>query len=698
MTTRSPSNSSGQSLYIKSSVTEKDTSVRERGRAKIWRKWGHISGAVDLHFENVWDLINPHLKYQRWQMRAFLATCQVKTGDSFNYEPLPPREQATFRLLTILPGEDLEEIHCQLTVALIHNAQYEALSYCWGNDKGLPAIICNGARMNVSRSLKRALKDLRYTDRPRILWADAVCINQGDLLEKESQVNLMGDIYRHAQRTIIHMHMTIDTMSVGRFFPVLQELHRLYQCLLAGEIDLVTIVDADELTPKGLDVASEFQLTISQEVALAQNVSVSYNGHEFEWDLFKEAIVMKSVILLEEKKAKLPTSLYDVFVLQLIAMRENFQKESAAQHFDLLSLLHYTRVFNSTNPLDKVYGILGLTNSDLGSMNLRPNYTRRPEDLYVDVALEVLKTSPSLDILSITVHPQATASIDNYPLPSWVPDWSNSLYYPRSLVFRKTKRSVYEFPPYNASKDYVYSFSLPPGNFRERLLVRGCFLDTISELTTIFRPTWNIADDYGDHKIRRHSNILKLPYELGALFFTTVARGTREGIEKKKLRDFFKNISGERSTYSPTNEPIQLAQMRTLCSGSLPFDDETRSLIAFKNWLKTDFGIEHDIRYELAEVGLHVPYSGMRPDVLFEELCCMVLGRRLLWTQSGYLGLAPPGAKKSDNVVILEGSRVPFILRKVDGGFWKVIGECYIHGIMYGEAFDSQKCMKIILV
>ncbi|KAJ5728978.1 uncharacterized protein N7483_003486 [Penicillium malachiteum] len=145
---------------------------------------------------------------------------------------------------------------------------------------------------------------------------------------------------------------------------------------------------------------------------------------------------------------------------------------------------------------------------------------------------------------------------------------------------------------------------------------------------------------------------------------TLAARRMRERSEKKQLRDFLKRISGERNIYSPTNEPIQLAQMRTLCAGYVPFNEDV--CMCAEPW--------------------------------FGEMGSMVLGRRSLCSQSGYIGLAPPRAKTGDHVVVLEGKRLPFILRKVDGGFWKVIGECYVQGIMYGEAFDSQECRDIILV
>lgn len=40
-------------------------------------------------------------------------------------------------------------------------------------------------------------------------------------------------------------------------------------------------------------------------------------------------------------------------------------------------------------------------------------------------------------------------------------------------------------------------------------------------------------------------------------------------------------------------------------------------------------------------------------------------------------------------VCILYGADVPIVLRKAAGGRYVLIGECYMHGIMYGEALKT---------
>jgi hypothetical protein len=64
-------------------------------------------------------------------------------------------------------------------------------------------------------------------------------------------------------------------------------------------------------------------------------------------------------------------------------------------------------------------------------------------------------------------------------------------------------------------------------------------------------------------------------------------------------------------------------------------------------------------------------------------------GRRLFWTAKGYLGIGPATIQCNDNVCILSGGAVPFILRrmprtKLSSRKFLLIGEAYVHGIMHG--------------
>jgi hypothetical protein len=95
---------------------------------------------------------------------------------SFEY-PAIGREGTTFRLLRLLKGDD-NRIHCELFGSELPKdvGDYAALSYTWGSERKLCEIIINEREMRVTKNAYLALRDLRYPDKDRILWIDALCI------------------------------------------------------------------------------------------------------------------------------------------------------------------------------------------------------------------------------------------------------------------------------------------------------------------------------------------------------------------------------------------------------------------------------------------------------------------------------------------------------------------------------------------
>ena len=118
----------------------------------------------------------------------------------------------SIRLLHLQPSTNIDntpEVHlgnAQLDEFGQGNQSYEALSYFWGVRTGNSPIVCNGAQLHVTPNCHSALRHLRLQKRPRVLWVDAVCINQGEtnkaIAERNVQVSLMGEIYSRASRTV----------------------------------------------------------------------------------------------------------------------------------------------------------------------------------------------------------------------------------------------------------------------------------------------------------------------------------------------------------------------------------------------------------------------------------------------------------------------------------------------------------------
>jgi hypothetical protein len=123
-----------------------------------------------------------------------------------------------FRLISILPaGEASAIVNCEVSQYELHGSPaYEALSYVWGDPNITSEITVNGNSLWVTKSLRNALARLRHKESNRMIWADAICINQKNEDEKNHQVPLMGIIYTNTMRVIIWLgHTTYEESSAA---------------------------------------------------------------------------------------------------------------------------------------------------------------------------------------------------------------------------------------------------------------------------------------------------------------------------------------------------------------------------------------------------------------------------------------------------------------------------------------------------
>jgi hypothetical protein len=83
---------------------------------------------------------------------------------------------------------------------------YVALSYTWGDPNDLDEMLVDGFAVPVQSNLKKALLALSRTDFLRSgyrVWADALCINQGDVKERNREIKRMRDIYQKCWNVVI---------------------------------------------------------------------------------------------------------------------------------------------------------------------------------------------------------------------------------------------------------------------------------------------------------------------------------------------------------------------------------------------------------------------------------------------------------------------------------------------------------------
>ncbi|TVY39650.1 Heterokaryon incompatibility protein 6,OR allele [Lachnellula subtilissima] len=131
---------------------------------------------------------------------------------TYQYSPFP--DTNSIRLIYLEPWrrDPDEPLRCQLrTVSLDNLPPHEAISYAWGEPIFSREILVDGGlKLGITSSLEDALQRTCWDNLrrgrlslTRILWADAICINQQDVDERSQQVQLMREIYQDASQVLV---------------------------------------------------------------------------------------------------------------------------------------------------------------------------------------------------------------------------------------------------------------------------------------------------------------------------------------------------------------------------------------------------------------------------------------------------------------------------------------------------------------
>lgn len=102
------------------------------------------------------------------------------------------------RLVRLPKGDKIEPIRCQMFESYLHQAEgipYEALSYVWGNRQSADMIWLDGYHFEVTKNLYEALVHLRRQDEDRVLWIDAICIDQNHNAVSDHILGLHANIH-----------------------------------------------------------------------------------------------------------------------------------------------------------------------------------------------------------------------------------------------------------------------------------------------------------------------------------------------------------------------------------------------------------------------------------------------------------------------------------------------------------------------
>lgn len=144
---------------------------------------------------------------------------------TYEYQPLST--VTSTRVLQLEPHHDLKEpLRCSLKEIQLVPMEgevvepYEALSYVWGSPTGTLPLRCNSGVILITPNCDLALRYIRQATQAVRLWVDAICVNQGDVEERQRQVAIMGMIYTSAEEVLVWLGdgegMDFSFISIAR--------------------------------------------------------------------------------------------------------------------------------------------------------------------------------------------------------------------------------------------------------------------------------------------------------------------------------------------------------------------------------------------------------------------------------------------------------------------------------------------------
>lgn len=343
----------------------------------------------------------------------------------------------------------------------------------------------------------------------------------------------------------------------------------------------------------------------------------------------------------------------------------------------LLQALYRTGMALSTDPRDKIFAILSLA-CDGAKMVPNPDYSMSIEEIYKQLVVSFVKESGRLDILSLANLPVYPRKLE-LTIPSWVPDWA---YRVTSTVNSRIAavRPVWA----DGGSRAIATFS----DDNNTLRARGFIVDAIDGLAQCADGVVPSVSHPQLHQSRSRRSMYNGAGAIDAIWRSLLANRTPTAT---MLLD---HVAPE----TRDSEPLYLflQQCRELSNEpiSLTHRSPTKS-ITFKDWFRNNRGLivaGRAIRDWANDLSIFENASVPTPQSLAStfdffdfSLASHLRSWRFFTTVSGYAGLGPNPCQPGDQVVIILGCATPLVLRPVNSHY-ELVGECYVHGIMHGEA------------
>ena len=570
----------------------------------------------------------------------------------FTYQPLPPRH---IRFLNISGNED-DLIYTIFDTNLDLAPVFTALSYTWDSQQRDQDLVCNGSILKVSKNVLRALPQLFQHDGSHNIWIDGVCINQDDESEKNIQVPLMQEIYTRTSKTVIWL---------GESGPNIDEAINAIPTLLS----VISGSGNEEVPTRSSPIWAGLhdlfckpwftRVWVFQEAILPKNVEVICGQNALPIEIMIELVhAVVNAFLIDRISGGAPTPPPGVWTLKLIETYKRWR--SVGEHFSFSALADMGRDLSCYDSRDKIYGLLGLAEESLRAEIVVDYQNKTAKELFLDVTKHEIANEPMLTALHLSFKSPRT------DLPSWCPNYGEL---PTSSLIVSLAED-YHAGNRNWIKRKAVSARTTP--FRARtdgkvLHVQGVCLDRVDKIVA---PGWILLNHTVENIVENAKKSLAWDaecFQISQQIYKDEALDTHSRILIGNSLRRERCISDQREIYD------LMRRFVAVTAGKEPVGYVEEALTPEK-W--------KDL-----------------PD--YSKQVSLACSNRTFFTMGDRrVGLGPPTLQTGDTVCIISNTFAPFIIRSTSSGRHELIGEAYVHGLMYGEIFDlvdEDKFQEILL-
>jgi len=614
----------------------------------------------------------------------------MSNSQTAEVQSLPPYASTLkaqeIRVALLAPGQWDDEISCHLVNSSLESPlEYEALSYVWAQEPGHRYIRLNGSMHQITTNLFLALRRLRKASDARYIWIDALCINQDNGEERNHQVALMGSIYKSCTRALLWLGdyespagsprqtLTIEEAETQSWKQISEEqssmqdkgfaaLNTVHELSINKHVFATSLFEEIVKSDERNDLhhlrsfGSIFDLTwwtriwTIQEAVLPPMATVLYGSFAVRWEVFETAekcayqhaesccydiwklAGKKSFIEFNETVRRFGNT-----VGSLKALRKTRRESNTDTTLPLHRILWNHRDREASEPRDLFYGLLGL----IGGMvpDLMVDYKLPCEAVFKIATLLSIEQTGKLYILQRRKNSQIQK-------PFWIYNFDTVV---DNIVWELERASMYREERFFTAAGTSKSVAFWNDFDQDHLELKGIFCSEVvlvGDSLTIDGFT-----------TRGLSSILIQWESLAEGFYSNRTTDTRYGRDWKSV--FLRTLV---SDFTFDVEPQ--IEDRRVCAADLPI---IRGVV------------DSAIRMEK-------PPTARLDSLLYDRMLNSLIKRAFFITADGYMGLGSP--EWGDEIWVLFGGDTPFILRSsvTDPGCHQLVGSCYVHGLMDGEA------------